>query len=110
MPFPDNVMFCCLALDGPHLNHPDPVALADNLEVSAAAPVELDEFWQRQLGLIEAQKFRQSQLVITAQAHIEPLANEGRNQERMERTVRMLHYCLLLQGCAYTDGALMVSG
>ena len=108
MPFANNVAFCCLALDEAHLHPGGSVRVDDELQVSAAPPVDLDETWVRWLGTIKARAFRGSGLVLTAQRPIPRF--EVVVPYELEQRVRLLHLCLLLQGCAFAPGGLMVGG
>lgn len=108
MPFANNVAFCCLALDEAHLHPGGSVRVDDELQVSAARPVDLDETWVRWLGTIQARAFRGSGLVLTAQRPIPRF--EVVVPDELEQRVRLLHLCLLLQGCAFAPGGLMVGG
>ena len=110
MPFQDNIAFSCLALDGPYLRSAGDVTVEDEATVSGRIPVELDETWEKWLGTIQARKFRDSGLVVIAQRQVPPLENEGHVIRQLDLKVRSVHYCLLLQGCAFSDGGLHVRG
>jgi len=108
MAFRDNVAFSCLALDDAHL-HPDGAIDIDHeLQVSDSPPVDLDGTWVTWLGTVQAEKFRESGLVITAQRAIPRLG--AVDPSELEHRAHLLHFCLLLQGCAFGGRGLMVSG
>lgn len=108
MPFPNDIFFSCLALDEAYL-HPDGTVEVDNeLRVSAQPPVQLDEAWVTWLGTIQADKFRRGGLFITAQRRIPRIG--ALLPDDLEQKVRLFHFCLLLNGCAFSPGGLMVSG
>jgi hypothetical protein len=109
MPLPNDIVFTCLALSGPDF-HGDPFEIEPGLSVRPSPPVELDNVWQTWLGTIQTRAFRESGLVITSQTPVRLADEIGYAAEETEKNVRLAHYCLLLQGCAYTDGALMVGG
>lgn len=110
MPFPDNVDFCCLALSGPRLEMQGTTNLAPGLSVSdSAANVDLD-FWAKWLGTLQADSFRRSSVVITAQRHGRDAGANYEARQMIERRVRLLHYALVLVGCGYNSGVLMVGG
>jgi hypothetical protein len=108
MPFRDNVAFSCLALDDADLHAGGAIPVDRELQVSSSPPVDLDGAWVQWLGTIQADRFRDSGLVITAQRAIPPIGNVIPSQ--LEERVHLLHFCLLLQGCAFGGGGLMVSG
>src|SRR5580693_6131318 len=106
MPLGNNIFFSSLALDQAYLHPGGTVAVNNNIEVSAEPPVVLDDVWCRWLGTIQADKFRQSGLFITAQR---PVPVVGAHVPgRLEQPVRLFHFCLLLQGCAFSPGGMMV--
>jgi hypothetical protein len=108
MPFRDNAAFSCLALDDAYLHPGGTITVDGELQVSDSPPVDLDGTWVKWLGTIQADKFRESGLVITAQRTIPRF--EVVIPGQLEQRVHLLHFCLLLQGCAFGGGGLMVSG
>jgi hypothetical protein len=111
MPLPDNIDFCCLALEGPHCDEPGAITLLPGLTVSdSPAPVELDSTWKSWLGKIQADSFERSSLVVMAQ-HFSPYAGSSASVRlNIERRTRLLHYALILGGCGYNSDVLMVGG
>lgn len=111
MPFRDNIDFCCLALTGPVLAVQGPqVVLPDLIVTDSSAHVDLD-FWKEWLGTIQAETFRRSSLVITAERY--DRLDAGANYEarkHIERRVRLFHFALVLLGCGYNTNAIMVGG
>lgn len=113
MPFPDNVAFCCYALNGPYLVSHEPVQVMDGLSVSRnPGPVDLDDTWIRWLGTLQAETFRESDLIITAQSvRRDAYSHLGaREISSLEDRVRLFHWALVLLGCGYNSAALMVAG
>jgi hypothetical protein len=101
MPFPDNVDFCSLALNGPRLQPGGTTNLLPDLSVSDAADhIDLD-FWAQWLGTLQSDLFRRSSLVITAERHGRDAGGNYQERERIERRVRLLHWSLVLLGSGY---------
>ena len=76
--------------------------------------IVLDD-WERSLGRLETEAFRNSGLVITAQRHRSVIATPrdakaARTAPSLERRVRLFHNALVLLGCAYNRRALIVQG
>lgn len=111
MPFPANIDFCCLALNGPRLEVQGRTTVLPDLYVNdSTTDIDLD-FWAEWLGSLQTRTFRQSSLVITAEHYDRYEA--GANYEarvRIERRVRLFHFALVLSGCGYNSSALMVGG
>ena len=111
MPLPDNIDFCCLALVGPHLEEPGANTLLPGLTVSSSpAPIELDGTWKNWLGMIQADSFRESSLVIMAQHRSTDAGTSETVRSNIERRTRLLHHAPILGGCGYNSGVLMVGG
>jgi hypothetical protein len=108
LPFRNNAAFSCLAIEGADLHPGGTIPVDGELQVSDSPPVDLDGAWEQWLGTIQAANFRESGLVITAQRDIPRLQAVVPSQ--LEHRAHLFHFCLLLQGCAYGGGGLMVSG
>jgi hypothetical protein len=109
-PFPANVDFCCLALTGPRLEVQGTHQVIPGLSVShSAAHIELD-FWAEWLGTIQADLFRHSSLVITAEQHGLDAGASYETRKKIERRVRLFHWALVLLGGGYNSNALTVGG
>jgi len=104
----EDVSFSCLALDEAYLYPGGTVAVSEETEVSAATPVALDEGWKTFLGSIQADKFERSGLFITTQRAIPRFGREAHTES--QQTAHLFHYCLLLQGCAFSPSGQIVSG
>lgn len=111
MPFRDNIDFCCLALTGPVLGVQGPkVVLPDLTVTNSSAHIELD-FWKEWLGTIQADSFRRSSVVITAERYDRDDAGASSETRRhIENRVRLFHFALVLLGCGYNRNVIMVGG
>lgn len=111
MTFPDDSDFCCLALNGPRLELEQEYALLPGLTVSNAQNgFELEPHWVKWLGTLQAESFEKSTLFITAiQAQSNVWLSEPAH-EFLDRKVRLFHHALVLLGCGYNKGVLMVGG
>lgn len=111
MPLPENIDFCCLALDGPRLEVEGTNTLIQGLTVSnSPAPIELDGTWEHWLGTLQTDSFKGSSLVILAQEHSSYAGSSETVRLSIERRVRLFHYALILLGCGYNSGVMMVGG
>src|SRR6267142_1424047 len=111
MPLPDNIEFCCLALDGPSIDVEGVEVLLPGLTVSnSTAPIELDAVWEHWLGTIQAESFKESSLVIRAEQRSSDSGASEPVGLKLEQRVRLFHYALILEGCGYNSSALMVGG
>jgi hypothetical protein len=106
----DNVDFCYLALTGPHLDVKQTCLLPGLTFSDSTSPIELDDFWERQLGRIQIDSFKQSSLVIKSEQRRVAFEAPGSIVSQLEQKVRLFHYALVLGGCGYNYGALMVGG
>ena len=77
---------------------------------NSTAPIELDDFWERQLGKIQTESFKESSLVIRAEHHRVDFEAPGSVVSRLEQRVRLFHHALVLGGCGYNSTMLMVGG
>ena len=103
--------FCCLALKGPILQLKQEHALLHGLTVSNAQNgFELEPHWVEWLGTLQVESFEKSTLFITA---VRAQSNVGWSEpahEFLDRRVRLFHHALVLLGCGYNDGVLLVGG
>jgi hypothetical protein len=71
---------------------------------------ELEPHWVEWLGTLQAESFKKSTLFITAVRTQPNVVWSGPAHEFLDRRVRLLHHALVLLGCGYNNGVLMVGG
>ncbi len=110
MPIPNDVIFACLALDGPFLVHgAGDVIVSNPVSVHRAVPVQLDNTWLDWLGSVLVGQLQQCQFaVLSTQPYT--ARNQGRAEEERRDILYKFHYGLLLQGMAYSHGGLVITG
>lgn len=77
---------------------------------NSQAPLDLDDTWANWLGTLQAEAFKGSSLFITAQTQHRFAGADETARVNLERRVRLLHDALVLEGCGYNSGVLMIGG